>query len=547
MKSQTVYGYRPPVGTEFGKLKIVEYLPGLPTRCRCACACGNECNFDLRLLKVGDRKSCGCLSKTNRLLTKVGDTFGNLTVLEHLADKIPKCLCSCTCGKKVVIVLKNLRKGNSQSCGCLRRYRALNTLKIGDVFGHLTLTEKLLNGYCRCRCSCGKETIELASKLAHGKRTSCGCLRKNTAAAINQKPIIPGTVYGRLTVLETRAPYATCRCTDGKIVTVYACHLRSGHTQSCGCLQREMASKNAQIPIAPGKRFYELTVLRQEGDKCLCRCSCHRELHVLTKLLTSGRTKSCGCSQYKKREFGTGTGALNARYCVYRSNAEHHKRIFALSRQQFRNISVLPCAYCREPPKQIARSGHSQQLISGIERIDSTEGYTSENCVPCCTSCKRAKGRLNSKEFASWIAALAQPKEIKALGAALPDNAATRLLYSNYSSNAKAKNVAFDIEFSHFLLTTAQNCHYCGSPPNRETRYGKSHICYNGLDRIDSTIGYAECNSVACCWNCSNGKGSKTVMDFRAWALKVSNFTSATAAVYSASSDHPCLPVSTTE
>lgn len=55
--------------------------------------------------------------------------------------------------------------------------------------------------------------------------------------------------FGRLVVVE-RAENAKnnrtqwkCRCECGKIVIVWSCHLRSGHTQSCGCLQKEITGR----------------------------------------------------------------------------------------------------------------------------------------------------------------------------------------------------------------------------------------------------------------------------------------------------------------
>ena len=53
-----------------------------------------------------------------------------------------------------------------------------------------------------------------------------------------------GKQYGRLTVLTvlTKSPhaYVQCRCTCGRIVSVYAYNVRRGVTRSCGCLFREV-------------------------------------------------------------------------------------------------------------------------------------------------------------------------------------------------------------------------------------------------------------------------------------------------------------------
>lgn len=57
-----------------------------------------------------------------------------------------------------------------------------------------------------------------------------------------------GQKFGRWTVLERVFPNKgshaawDCECICGQIITVSSSDLRSGHSQSCGCLQKEMTS-----------------------------------------------------------------------------------------------------------------------------------------------------------------------------------------------------------------------------------------------------------------------------------------------------------------
>lgn len=63
---------------------------------------------------------------------------------------------------------------------------------------------------------------------------------------------LTGRVFGRLTCIEYAGPYVhkgslwKCRCVCGEEVIVQQRHLSSGHTQSCGCLQKERI-RNASI------------------------------------------------------------------------------------------------------------------------------------------------------------------------------------------------------------------------------------------------------------------------------------------------------------
>jgi len=40
---------------------------------------------------------------------------------------------------------------------------------------------------------------------------------------------------------------------------------------------------------------------------------------------------------------------------------------------------------------------------NGIDRIDSSKGYTIDNCVSCCTECNYAKHEMSVDEYKSFI------------------------------------------------------------------------------------------------------------------------------------------------
>ena len=118
-----------------------------------------------------------------------------------------------------------------------------------------------------------------------------------------------GNIYGRITVGD-RAPNNErgdaqwyCHCECGTDFITKGVSLRAGHTQSCGCLQkdkvREQGYKNTADLI--GKHFGKLEVVeRIVGDKnnigkWRCICECGGETITTTDKLISGHTQSCGC------------------------------------------------------------------------------------------------------------------------------------------------------------------------------------------------------------------------------------------------------------
>jgi hypothetical protein len=65
--------------------------------------------------------------------------FGRLTVLRRVDDKpkfVPRWACRCDCGAERVVDGASLRKGHTQSCGCLNRERTSETMRTHGMSGH---------------------------------------------------------------------------------------------------------------------------------------------------------------------------------------------------------------------------------------------------------------------------------------------------------------------------------------------------------------------------------------------------------------------------
>ena len=123
------------------------------------------------------------------------------------------------------------------------------------------------------------------------------------------KPIdLTNQVFERWTVIS-RAPNNkrgetmwNCRCECGKEKIVNGYSLRNGTSKSCGCLQKEIASKNNFKDLS-NQTFGKLTVINVSGqDKhghriwnCQCSCDAKTIIQVRGNDLTSGKTTSCGC------------------------------------------------------------------------------------------------------------------------------------------------------------------------------------------------------------------------------------------------------------
>ena len=112
--------------------------------------------------------------------------------------------------------------------------------------------------------------------------------------------------YGRLVALYSHKVNNKivwrCQCDCGNQTDVPGTMLRSGNTKSCGCLQKEKASKS--LIDLTGKKFGLLTVLGRDESKpkghqkrvyWICKCECGNHISVQGYDLKRGHTKSCGC------------------------------------------------------------------------------------------------------------------------------------------------------------------------------------------------------------------------------------------------------------
>ena len=96
-----------------------------------------------------------------------------------------------------------------------------------------------------------------------------------------------------------------------------------------------------------------------------------------------------------------------------------------------------------------------------------------------------------------------------------PGVAAFRRVRDSYQEGAHRRGLAFDLSESELLTLIKGVCYYCGIPPSRirKTHGGDGILC-NGIDRIDSTKGYALGNVRTCCTKCNFLKMAKTEAEF---------------------------------
>ena len=76
--------------------------------------------------------------------------------------------------------------------------------------------------------------------------------------------------------------------------------------------------------------------------------------------------------------------------------------------------------------------------------------------------------------------------------------------FLTYKNAAKQRGITFKLSENQFEEITAKNCYYCNSEPvEKKKKREFTSRKLNGIDRIDSSIGYEFNNCVPCCKKCN--------------------------------------------
>jgi hypothetical protein len=198
-----------------------------------------------------------------------------------------------------------------------------------------------------------------------------------------------------------------------------------------------------------GEKFGKLLVIKPNGHyvypnkiktdpRWECLCDCGKTTTVRQSNLNSGNTRSCGClvvewmsnlgktygrNNAQSRMVDTVQQFWDAYIKIYQKGARSRNYDWSLCREDVIRIVGSDCHYCSAAPrpnfttKQQYYAGarkHNCKVdedyantkvvnTNGIDRVDNTKGYTTDNVVPCCKLCNYAKSAMAVDEFESWI------------------------------------------------------------------------------------------------------------------------------------------------
>ncbi len=165
--------------------------------------------------------------------------------------------------------------------------------------------------------------------------------------------------------------------------------------------------------------------------------------------------------------------------------------------------------------------GHRYGKLLVVERAANNETYRHARwlCKCACNNTTVVAGLHLRQNRIKSCGCLEKPHKL-ATG-----ESAFNKLYKRYTRSAKNRGFTWKLSKDKMrILLTQQPCTYCNSLPKQIQKIGSTgngNYVYNGIDRLDSTIGYIEDNLVSCCKTCNYAKQSMGEKEFRTWICSV--------------------------
>lgn len=306
-----------------------------------------------------------------------------------------------------------------------------------------------------------------------------------------------------------------------------------------------------------GHQKGQLTVLREvprtnethSARLWLCQCDCGNQTTVKSNNLY--QTISCGCRQ--GRSFGRDEkwrATFNMQYNHHRCGARR-RGLVELSKPKWESLTKSPCYYCEAiDMKNIAdtvcysrvKAAHKGEdkclygiALNGIDRIDNNRGYEEDNVVACCFMCNSMKSDLSFEKFIRHLTTIHKYQEGLTYAPILVRNERAAIAidhqYRHHKADAIQSNRTY-LNREDWESVVFKPCHYCGQTDMRrghtkaymsqETR-DKYLVSINGVDRIDSSLGYTLANVTPCCGTCNHMKLDYSADSFISQVDKILN------------------------
>ena len=195
---------------------------------------------------------------------------------------------------------------------------------------------------------------------------------------------------------------------------------------------------------------------------------------------------------------------------IYIKKAAIKNRIYSLTDAEALELFRNSCHYCGMYYSDKNDYGEEFSMM-GIDRIDNSIGYISDNVVTACRLCNRLKYTFGYDTFFRYIMNI-----YNNFGSLQPHSVEKNITVVSYTKHANyAKDKGRSTELSrcqYYGITETHMCYYCNC----------TNTTYLNIDRVDSTKGYNIKNRlVSCCSVCNIMKSDMDINEFKAKIIEI--------------------------
>lgn len=243
-----------------------------------------------------------------------------------------------------------------------------------------------------CQCECGRKTHLTCDQLLRNQVPSCPMCKLTVAKDLT------GKRFGKLVAVRRssdRTKYGSikwiCKCDCGNETEVTVSLLTTGRTRSCGCysMERRLNSYHDWT----GKRFGRLIAIKRIGNKWECKCDCGNVTLVATPSLVNGVSRSCGCLRSE------GLSGAKSRFwkggvTEWIHGLKHTSQYFTWAKKVKKRDNYT-CQCCES--RDSLNAHHIYNFIDNMEKaIEMDNGITL--CENCHKDFHKVYGKRNTNE-----------------------------------------------------------------------------------------------------------------------------------------------------
>lgn len=198
------------------------------------------------------------------------------------------------------------------------------------------------------------------------------------------------------------------------------------------------------------------------------------------------------------------------------------------------------CKYCmtKKIPKSMFKY-HSNDIIGSyklLDRVNNREQLWKAECIKChkIQVIRLANAKKRVTDGCSYCDGR---KKLMPRGSNMKACLYTQdeLSYNSYKRRIEAmnrhetiKHKEWNLSLEEYSKLIHQNCAYCGAIPEEKPHLNRKsnpneHFTANGIDRIDSNVGYTIKNCVPCCTTCNRMKSDLTLSEWKNKMKKILN------------------------